>query len=319
MAVTINVAELKANNLAKAKNILAEKGLTFANIGISDKIKINSLEIDYTTDFKAKVEDIVKNIGVSERAAITLLLEAEIKKIKIDETIESAEKTILAANQTIGKSKVEKIVEATKFSIKEPKENVSFAVSTAIDDFNSEPKKPKVVKLDEKLKAEINETAKDVCHTKGLIYPQIVISDIAIKFAEFFTIEGVLAVAEAKAKAKQLMEKTGITSERICLVYLYQKEITYVPPIRTTEKTFSINFSPSKLTIVIDAGKFNFHQQSEYKAVSVVMMKLQTALNKFSKMENPIEKLKELAEYLNNAKVKSFKDCLNQTENFLNN
>lgn len=303
---TINVAELKANNLAKAKNILAEKGLTFANVGISDKIKINTLVIDYTPELKVKVTDITTNIGISERAAIALLLEAEIAKIKIDTTIEAAEKTISDAKETIGKSNVEKIVEATKAKAAEPK-----AVT--------EPKAPKKVVIDNDLKEKVNTIAKDICHTKGLIYPQIIISDISIKFAEFYEITGILAVADAKAKAKKLMEKTGITSERIALLYLYEKEITFVPVVRTTEKTFSINFDPSSLVILLDEkGKFNFIQKAEYTGVSKVLMTLQATLNKINRLPNPMQVLKDLAEYLNNAKVKSFKECITHTENFLN-
>jgi hypothetical protein len=301
----INVSELKANNLAKAKSILATKGLTFVNVGISDKIKINTLVVDYTPDLKTKVEDIIKNIGISERAAIALLLETEIAKIKIDTTIQAVEKTISDAKETIGKSHIEKVIEAAKASA--PKVDVV-----------AETPKAKVVKLDETLKQKINETTKDILSTKGLIYPQIVISDIAIKFGEFFELTGILAVAEAKAKAKQLMEKTGITSERVCLVYMYEKEITFVPVVRTTEKTFSINFDPSSLTIVLgEQSRFDFHQKAEYTAVTKVMMALQTVLGKISKMPNPMEKLKDLAEYLNNAKVKTFKECITQTENFL--
>ena len=97
-----STTDLKANNLATAKNILAAKGLTFANVGISDKIKINSLVVDYTTELKAKVSDITTNMGISERAAIALILESEISKIQIDTTIEAAEKTILDAEKTIG-------------------------------------------------------------------------------------------------------------------------------------------------------------------------------------------------------------------------
>ena len=114
------------------------------------------------------------------------------------------------------------------------------------------------------------------------------------------------------------MEKTGITSERVCLVYLFEKEITYIPTVRTTEKTFSINFDPSSLIIVIDEnGRFNFHQKAEYTAVTKVMMALQTVLGKIGKQPNPMEKLKELAEYLNRSKVKTFKECITETENFL--
>ena len=168
------------------------------------------------------------------------------------------------------------------------------------------------------MKETINETAKEVCQNKGLIYPQITISDIAIKFGEFYEITGILAVADAKAKAKKLMDKTGITSERVCLVYMYEKEITFVPVVRTTEKTFSINFDPSSLIIVIDeSGRFNFHQKAEYTAVTKVMMALQIVLGRIGKQPNPMEKLKALAEYLNNAKVKTFKECITQTENFL--
>lgn len=302
---TINITELKATNLAKAKSILATKGLTFANVGISDKIKINTLIVDYTPDLKTKVEDIVKNIGISERAAIALLLETEIAKIKVDTTIQAVEKTISDAKETIGKSHIEKVIEAAKAAA--PKVDVV-----------AETPKAKVVKLDEKLKETINETAKEVCQNKGLIYPQITISDIAIKFGEFYEITGILAVADAKAKAKKLMDKTGITSERVCLVYMYEKEITFVPVVRTTEKTFSINFDPSSLIIVIDeSGRFNFHQKAEYTAVTKVMMVLQIVLGRIGKQPNPMEKLKALAEYLNNAKVKTFKECITQTENFL--
>jgi len=301
----LNVDEMKSTNLAKAKSILATKGLTFANVGISDKIKINTLVLDFTPDLKAKVEDIVKNIGISERAAITLLLETEIAKIKIDTTIQVVEKTIADAKEIVGKSHIEKVIEAAKKTA--PKVDVV-----------AETPKAKVVKLDEKLKDTINETAKEICQTKGLIYPQITISDIAIKFGEFFTIEGILAVAEAKAKAKQLMEKTGITSERVCLVYMYEKEITFVPVVRTTEKTFSIKFDPSSLTIVIDEqGRFNFHQKAEYTAVTKVMMVLQTSLGKIAKMPNPMEKLKQLADYLNYVKVKNFKECITYVDNFI--
>ena len=177
---------------------------------------------------------------------------------------------------------------------------------------------PKVVKLDEALKTKINDTVKDVLATKGLIHPQITISDISIKFGGFHEITGVLAVAEAKAKAKQLMEKTGITSERVCLVYLFGKEITYIPTVRTTEKTFSINFPANSLIVILNSSnKFDFHQKSEYTAVNKVMMSLQIVLGRISKMSNPMDKLKELAEYLNNAKVKSFKECLTHTEKFL--
>jgi len=99
---------------------------------------------------------------------------------------------------------------------------------------------------------------------------------------------------------------------------MYEKEITFVPVVRTTEKTFSINFDPSSLIIVIDASeKFIFHQKAEYTAVTKVMMNLQAVLGKINKMENPIEKLKELAEYLNNAKVKNFKECIKYTEEFI--
>lgn len=302
---TINITELKATNLAKAKSILATKGLTFANVGISDKIKINTLIVDYTPDLKTKVEDIVKNIGISERAAIALLLETEIAKIKVDTTIQAVEKTISDAKETIGKSHIEKVIEAAKAAA--PKVDVV-----------AETPKAKVVKLDEKLKETINETAKEVCQNKGLIYPQITISDIAIKFGEFYEITGILAVADAKAKSKKLMDKTGITSERVCLVYMYEKEITFVPVVRTTEKTFSINFDPSSLIIVIDeSGRFNFHQKAEYTAVTKVMMALQIVLGRIGKQPNPMEKLKALAEYLNNAKVKTFKECITQTENFL--
>lgn len=308
--MSVNVAELKVTNLAKAKSILATKGLTFANVGISDKIKINTLVIDYTPDLKTKVEDIVKNIGISERAAITLLLETEIAKIKIDTTIQAVEKTISDAKETIGKSHIEKVIEAAKAAA--PK------VDAPKVDAVVETPKAKVVKLDEKLKESINQTAKEVCATKGLIYPQITISDIAIKFGEFFELTGILAVAEAKAKAKQLMEKTGITSERVCLVYMYEKEITFVPVVRTTEKTFSINFDPSSLIIVIDEqGKFNFHQKAEYTAVTKVMMALQPSLGKIAKMSNPSEKLKQLADYLNYVKVKNFKECITYVDNFI--
>ena len=299
------VSELKEKSLVAAKNILAAKGLNFANIGLSDKIKINTLCVDYTQDLKDKVADIVKNIGISERAAITILLEKEIAKIKIDTTIEVAEKTVADATETIGKAMVKKMVEAAKATA--PKVEETPKVET-----------PKVVKLDEALKTKINDTVKDVLATKGLIHPQITISDIAIKFGEFYEITGVLAVAEARSLAKRLMEKTGITSERVCLVYLFEKEITYIPTVRTTEKTFSINFDPSSLIIVIDEnGRFNFHQKAEYTAVTKVMMSLQTVLGKIGKQPNPMEKLKELAEYLNRSKVKTFKECITETENFL--
>ena len=298
------VSELKEKSLVAAKNILATKGLNFANVGLSDKIKINTLCVDYTQDLKDKVTDIVKNIGISERAAIVILLEKEIAKIKIDTTIEVAEKTVADATETIGKAMVKKMVEAAK------------AAAPKVETPKVET--PKVVKLDEALKTKINDTVKDVLATKGLIHPQITISDIAIKFGEFYEITGVLAVAEARSLAKRLMEKTGITSERVCLVYLFEKEITYIPTVRTTEKTFSINFDPSSLIIVIDEnGRFNFHQKAEYTAVTKVMMALQTVLGRISKQPNPMEKLKELAEYLNRAKVKTFKECITQTENFL--
>ena len=303
--MTLNVAELKEKSLVAAKNILAAKGLNFANVGLSDKIKINTLCVDYTQDLKDKVADIVKNIGISERAAITILLEKEIGKIKIDTTIEVAEKTVADATETIGKAMVKKMVEAAKAAT--PKVEATLKVET-----------PKVVKLDEKLKETINDTVKDVLATKGLIHPQITISDISIKFGGFHEITGVLAVAEAKAKAKQLMEKTGITSERVCLVYLFGKEITYIPTVRTTEKTFSINFPANSLIVILNSSnKFDFHQKSEYTAVNKVMMSLQIVLGRISKMSNPMDKLKELAEYLNNAKVKSFKECLTHTEKFL--
>ena len=298
------VSELKEKSLVAAKNILATKGLNFANVGLSDKIKINTLCVDYTQDLKDKVADIVKNIGISERAAIVILLEKEIAKIKIDTTIEVAEKTVADATETIGKAMVKKMVEAAK------------AAAPKVETPKVET--PKVVKLDEALKTKINDTVKDVLATKGLIHPQITISDIAIKFGEFYEITGVLAVAEARSLAKRLMEKTGITSERVCLVYLFEKEITYIPTVRTTEKTFSINFDPSSLIIVIDEnGRFNFHQKAEYTAVTKVMMALQTVLGKIGKQPNPMEKLKEPAEYLNRAKVKTFKECITQTENFL--
>jgi len=306
----LNVVELKANNLAKAKSILATKGLTFANVGISDKIKINTLVVDYTPDLKTKVEDIVKNIGISERAAIALLLETEIAKIKIDTTIQAVEKTISDAKDTIGKSHIEKVIEAAKAAA--PK------VDAPKVDAVAETPKAKVVKLDEKLKDTINETAKDILSTKGLIYPQITISDIAIKFGEFYEITGILAVAEARSLAKKLMEKTGITSERVCLVYLFEKEITHIPVVKTTEKTFSIKFDPSSLTIVVNEGnRFDFHQKAEYTAITKVLTTLQSLLIKLSKLPNSMEKLKDLAEYLNNAKVKSFKECITHTENFL--
>lgn len=298
--------DLKMQNLATAKNILAAKGLTFANVGISDKIKINSLVVDYTPELKAKVSDITTNIGISERAAIALVLESEIAKIQIDSTIEAAEKTISDAKKIIGKATTEKPAKEAK--VEKPK------VEAVVKE-----KAPKVVKIDEDLKKEINETAKEVCHTKGLIYPQIVISENSIKFAEFYEVSGILAVAEAKTKAKQLMEKTGITSERIVLVYMYRKQITFVPVVRTTERTFSINFDPSSLTIVVDEkGKFNFHQKSEYTGVSKVMINLQSILGKINRLPNAMDKLKELADHLNNAKVKSFKECITQTEIFLN-
>ena len=298
------VSELKEKSLVAAKNILATKGLNFANVGLSDKIKINTLCVDYTQDLKDKVADIVKNIGISERAAIVILLEKEIAKIKIDTTIEVAEKTVADATETIGKAMVKKMVEAAK------------AAAPKVETPKVET--PKVVKLDEALKTKINDTVKDVLATKGLIHPQITISDIAIKFGEFYEITGVLAVAEARSLAKRLMEKTGITSERVCLVYLFEKEITYIPTVRTTEKTFSINFDPSSLIIVIDEnGRFNFHQKAEYTAVTKVMMSLQTVLGKIGKQPNPMEKLKELAEYLNRSKVKTFKECITETENFL--
>ena len=298
------VSELKEKSLVAAKNILAAKGLNFANIGLSDKININTLCVDYTQDLKDKVTDIVKNIGISERAAIVILLEKEIAKIKIDTTIEVAEKTVADATETIGKAMVKKMVEAAK------------AAAPKVETPKVET--PKVVKLDEALKTKINDTVKDVLATKGLIHPQITISDIAIKFGEFYEITGVLAVAEARSLAKRLMEKTGITSERVCLVYLFEKEITYIPTVRTTEKTFSINFDPSSLIIVIDEnGRFNFHQKAEYTAVTKVMMALQTVLGKIGKQPNPMEKLKELAEYLNRSKVKTFKECITETENFL--
>ena len=302
--MTLNVAELKEKSLVAAKNILAAKGLNFANVGLSDKIKINTLCVDYTQDLKDKVADIVKNIGISERAAITILLEKEIGKIKIDTTIEVAEKTVADATETIGKAMVKKMVEASK------------AAAPKVETPKVET--PKVVKLDEALKTKINDTVKDVLATKGLIHPQITISDISIKFGGFHEITGVLAVAEAKAKAKQLMEKTGITSERVCLVYLFGKEITYIPTVRTTEKTFSINFPANSLIVILNSSnKFDFHQKSEYTAVNKVMMSLQIVLGRISKMSNPMDKLKELAEYLNNAKVKSFKECLTHTEKFL--
>ena len=200
------VSELKEKSLVAAKNILAAKGLNFANIGLSDKIKINTLCVDYTQDLKDKVADIVKNIGISERAAITILLEKEIAKIKIDTTIEVAEKTVADATETIGKAMVKKMVEAAKATA--PKVEETPKVET-----------PKVVKLDEALKTKINDTVKDVLATKGLIHPQITISDIAIKFGEFYEITGVLAVAEARSLAKRLMEKTGITN--ICSACMY--------------------------------------------------------------------------------------------------
>ena len=307
--MTVNVAELKEKSLVAAKNILAAKGLNFANVGLSDKIKINTLCVDYTQDLKDKVADIVKNIGISERAAITILLEKEIAKIKIDTTIEVAEKTVADATETIGKAMVKKMVEAAKAAA--PKVETPKVETPKVET-------PKVVKLDEKLKETINDTVKDVLATKGLIHPQITISDISIKFGEFYEITGVLAVAEARSLAKRLMEKTGITSERVCLVYLFEKEITYIPTVRTTEKTFSINFDPSSLIILIDEnGRFNFHQKAEYTAVTKVMMALQTVLGKIGKQPNPMEKLKELAEYLNRTKVKTFKECITETENFL--
>ena len=302
--MTVNVAELKEKSLVSAKNILAAKGLNFANIGLSDKIKINTLCVDYTQDLKDKVVDIVKNIGISERAAITILLEKEIAKIKIDTTIEVAEKTVADATETIGKAMVKKMVEAAKAA--EPKVETP-KVET-----------PKVVKLDEALKTKINDTVKDVLATKGLIHPQITISDISIKFGGFHEITGVLAVAEARSLAKRLMDKTGISSERVCLVYLFEKEITHIPVVKTTEKTFSINFDPSSLTIVVnDGNKFDFHQKAEYTAVTKVLMTLQSLIVKLSKLPNSMERLKDLAEYLNNAKVKTFKECIIHTENFL--
>ena len=302
--MTLNVAELKEKSLVAAKNILAAKGLNFANVGLSDKIKINTLCVDYTQDLKDKVADIVKNIGISERAAIVILLEKEIAKIKIDTTIDVAEKTVADATETIGKAMVKKMVEAAKAA--EPKVETP-KVET-----------PKVVKLDEALKTKINDTVKDVLATKGLIHPQITISDISIKFGGFHEITGVLAVAEARSLAKRLMDKTGISSERVCLVYLFEKEITHIPVVKTTEKTFSINFDPSSLTIVVnDGNKFDFHQKAEYTAVTKVLMTLQSLIVKLSKLPNSMERLKDLAEYLNNAKVKTFKECIIHTENFL--
>jgi len=47
-------------------------------------------------------------------------------------------------------------------------------------------------------------------------------------------------------------------------------------------------------------------------------MYLQATLNKINRLTNPMQVLKDLAEYLNNAKVKSFKECITHTENFLN-
>jgi hypothetical protein len=303
--MTVNVAELKEKSLVSAKNILAAKGLNFANIGLSDKIKINTLCVDYTKDLKDKVADIVKNIGISERAAITILLEKEIAKIKIDTTIEVAEKTVADATETIGKAMVKKMVEAAKAAT--PKVEATLKFET-----------PKVVKLDEALKTKINDNVKDVLATKGLIHPQITISDISIKFGGFHEITGVLAVAEARSLAKRLMDKTGISSERVCLVYLFEKEITHIPVVKTTEKTFSIKFEPSYLTIVVNEGnKFDFHQKAEYTAVTKVLMTLQSLLVKISKLPNSMERLKDLAEYLNNAKVKTFKECIIHTENFL--
>lgn len=306
MSITVNVAELKEKSLVAAKNILAAKGLNFANIGLSDKIKINTLCVDYTQDLKDKVADIVKNIGISERAAITILLEKEIGKIKIDTTIEAVEKTVADATETIGKAMVKKMVEAAK------------AAAPKVEETPKVEKAPKVVKLDEKLKETINKTVKEVLDTKGLIHPQIIVSDISIKFGEFHEITGVLAVAEARSLAKRLMDKTGISSERVCLVYLFEKEITHIPVVKTTEKTFSIKFEPSSLTIVVNEGnKFDFHQKAEYTAVTKVLMTLQSLLVKLSKLPNSMERLKDLAEYLNNAKVKTFKECITETENFL--
>ena len=307
--MTVNVAELKEKSLVAAKNILAAKGLNFANVGLSDKIKINTLCVDYTQDLKDKVADIVKNIGISERAAITILLEKEIAKIKIDTTIEVAEKTVADATETIGKAMVKKMVEAAKAAA--PKVETPKVETPKVET-------PKVVKLDEKLKETINDTVKDVLATKGLIHPQITISDISIKFGGFHEITGVLAVAEARSLAKRLMDKTGISSERVCLVYLFEKEITHIPVVKTTEKTFSINFDPSSLTIVVnDGNKFDFHQKAEYTAVTKVLMTLQSLIVKLSKLPNSMERLKDLAEYLNNAKVKTFKECIIHTENFL--
>ena len=99
---------------------------------------------------------------------------------------------------------------------------------------------------------------------------------------------------------------------------MYEKEITFVPVVRTTEKTFSINFDPSSLIIVLDEqGRFNFHQKAEYTAVTKVMMALQIVLGRIGKQANPMEKLKDLAEYLNNAKVKTFKECITYVDNFI--
>lgn len=295
-----NVAELKVTNLEKAKGILKAKGLNFTNIGITNEIKINTLSVDYSPELKLKVLDITKNIGISERAAIALLLEAEIGKIKIDETIDAAAKSISDANTIIGKAKV---VEAYKEIEGVTKAEIKKAV--------------KLVKIDEVLKEEINETAKNVCHTKSLIYPQITISDITIKFANIHEITGVIAVADTRDKAKKLMQKTGITSERVVLVYMFEKILTYIPKAKVSDKSFTLKLGESSISITIDANnKFTFHQKLEYQKLANHAFELQNKIVSLVKVGNVHENLKKVSDHLNKFTVDSFRKSINILEDF---
>lgn len=307
----INIVALKTTNLEKAKAILAAKGLNFTNVGISKThITIGNLTIDYTDGLKASVKEAVDSIGISERAAITLFIEKEIAKLSHANLVSAAtEATKAKAEQTLHTAK---LIADAKAKAK--------ADTPKVEAPKVETTKAKVVKLDENLKTKINDCVKDVLATKGLIYPQIVITNTSIKFGEFHEITGLLAVAEAQTLVKNLIEKTGITSERTCLVYLFEKEITYVPNIRTTDKTFSMYFGENSLTLLIDEnGRFNFHPKLESTKLTKTILSLQIELGKIAKLQNVKQKLKELAEYLNDVKVKTFHESIPHVQNFLGN
>jgi len=128
---------------------------------------------------------------------------------------------------------------------------------------------------------------------------------------------GILAVAEAKAKAKQLMEKTGITSERIVLTYMFADVLLFVPKAKVSDKVFSLKIGESFITIMVDEkGKFTFHQKLEFAKLTSIAFELQNKIVKLVKVGNIQENLKKISDFLNKANPDTFRKSINVLENF---